>query len=154
MSHLYVFFPSWMESLCSLTLIFWEKHLPHISHLNGFFPSCNDKECFFKLPFVEKSDLQTSQLKGFFIDFSILVNNPLSPWADDYWLRRQQETEQVYYCYENFQQINHATYHLWYQTTISGIHETSVLITPKIKVWLKLLGMPDAYSWTMYIVYT
>ena len=123
MSHWNGFFPSWMLTLCSLQLIIWEKHLPHDSHLNGFFSSCTDKVCNFKLDFVVKSELHISQLNDFLIDFSILVNNPLLPWADDHWLRRQennskQETEQVCYCYENFQQINHATCHLQYQTTI------------------------------------
>ena len=111
-------------------------------------------ECIFKLPFVVKSDLQTSQLKDFFIDFSILVNIPLLSWTtDDYWLSRQenyrkQETEQACYCYENFQQINHATCHLWYQTSISGIHETSVSISSDARYFVVDLLMPISKSTT------
>ena len=135
-----------MLALCSLQLIILEKYLPHISHLNGFFPSCTDTECILKLPFVVKSELQISQLNDFLIDFSILVNNSLSLWADDYWLSRQenyrkQETEQACYCYENFQQINHATCHLWYQTIILGIYKFFGFLPPKFKFWLELLGI-------------
>ena len=53
----------------------------------------------------------------------------------------KQETGQAYCYYENFQKINHATCHLWYQTIILGIYKFFGFLPPKFKFWLELLGI-------------